>query len=133
MMLNELRSLHADVLRLLDELEALTKAPEPPVEALTATRSSLTRASRRRSNYLETIVYPALLRSANPAAQARVKALRDAGREGLLASVQHIGTWSLREVLDRWRDYCAASATMRARMKARISEEQGILYPLLAT
>jgi hypothetical protein len=132
-MLNELRSLHDEVLRLLGELERLTAQPEPPVETLTATRASLTRASRRRSTYLETSVYPELLRTAAPAQQDKVKVLRDTGREGLLASVQHIGKWSLREVLERWRDYCAASATMRAQMRARISEEQAVLYPILAS
>jgi hypothetical protein len=38
----------------------------------------------------------------------------------------------LRQIADRWPEYCAASAQMRADMRRRIRSEKELIYPLLA-
>lgn len=129
-MLGELRRLHAEILANVDELDVLTAQAQPPMERLPAVRQALTRASRARTMLLER-VYDRLLAEAPPAKKPALEALRAAGKDGLITSTRHIGSWTLREIAGRWPDYCAASATMRAAMRARIKSEAELIYPLL--
>ena len=130
-MLNKLRELHADILAKLDELETLTSLPQPPMDRLPALRQALTRSSRARTMLLER-AYDQLLTDAPPAKKAGLELLRTEGKDNLITSTQHIGSWTLRQIADRWPDYCAASAQMRADMRARIRSEKELVYPLLA-
>ncbi|MBO9574448.1 MAG: hypothetical protein J7494_01805 [Sphingobium sp.] len=130
-MLSELEKLHADISILIEELERVTSEPTMRTDALAAARLNLTRVSRQRSRFLETVVYPALLRDCAPSDAGRVQALRDSGREGLVISAGHIAKWTLKEISERWSDYCAASRALRGAMRDRIREEKAVLYPLL--
>ena len=58
--------------------------------------------------------------------------LRAEGKESLITSVRHIGTWTLREVTSRWTEYCVASNTIQAEMRARVRKEVALTYPMLA-
>ena len=58
--------------------------------------------------------------------------LKAGGKDNMITSTRHIGSWTLREIGDRWPDYCAASAKMRADMRKRIRGEMELIYPLLA-
>lgn len=131
-MLGELRRLHAEIVAHLDELDALTARPEPPMDRLPAVRQALTRASRARTMLLERI-YDRLIAEAPPPRRAAIEALRAEGKGGLITSTRHIGSWTLREIAGRWPDYCAASATMRAAMRERIRNEAQLIYPLLSS
>lgn len=130
-MLNELKAMHAEIARFLDELETLAGEEKPRLETVAAVRLKLTRASRRRTTLLETSIYPSLLDSASEPDRQRIEALRDSGREGLIASIGHIGRWTIVDLGQRWREYRVASQRMRRSMRDRIAQEQALLYPLL--
>jgi len=130
-MLDELRRLHADILAKLDELEAMTSLPQPPMDRLPALRQALTRSSRARTMLLER-AYDQLIAASPAEKKPALELLRADGKDNMITSTQHIGSWTLREIGDRWPDYCAASASMRADMRKRIRGEMELIYPLLA-
>jgi hypothetical protein len=130
-MLNELRQLHSEILSCLDQLEALTAEATPPMERLPAVRYSLTRASRSRTMLLERL-YGQLLDRADPGQRAAIERLKAEGKNNLVRSAEHIGSWTLRAVTKSWPEYCAASKSLRAHMRQRIALEQRVLYPLFA-
>ncbi|MBS0505455.1 MAG: hypothetical protein JSS55_16990 [Proteobacteria bacterium] len=129
--LEELRRLHAQILQNLDVMDGLVGAPAPEPSQLAATRYALTRASRARTILIER-AYPALLQHASPAQRAVIERLREDGKAGLARSAQHIGSWTMQEVIAKWADYCAASDALRTEMRRRVSAEADCLYPLLA-
>ena len=130
-MLDRLRRLHEDILAKLDELEVLTSLPQPPMDRLPALRQSLTRSSRARTMLLEQ-VYDRLIAESAPAKKAALELLKSDGKDNMITSTQHIGSWTLRQIADHWPDYCAASTKMRADMRTRIKAEKDLIYPLLA-
>jgi hypothetical protein len=130
-MLGRLRRLHQEILGSLDEMDVLTSLPQPPMDRLPALRQSLTRSSRARTILLES-VYDRLISEASPAGKAAIDMLKVEGKINLTTSTQHIGSWTLRQIAERWPDYCAASAKMRADMRRRIRSETELIYPLLS-
>lgn len=76
--------------------------------------------------------YDRLIADSSPANKARLELLRAGGKDNMIISTQHIGSWTLRQIADRWSDYCAASTRMRADMRKRIRDEKELIYPLLA-
>lgn len=130
-MLDSLRRLHEDILAKLDELEGLTSLPQPPMDRLPVLRQALTRSSRARTMLLER-VYDRLIAESAPTKRAALELLKSDGKDNMITSTQHIGSWTLRQIADRWPDYCAASTKMRADMRQRIRSEQDLIYPLLA-
>ena len=64
--------------------------------------------------------------------KASLELLNAGGKDNMITSTQHIGSWTLRQIADRWPDYCAASTRMRADMRQRIRSEKEVIYPLLA-
>jgi hypothetical protein len=129
-MLSELRSLHREIQSLLDEMDDLTSQSEPPLARLPVVRLALTRASRRRHKLLDGI-YDQLIGSGSPRDRVALHTLRAEGRTALIASMEHIGRWSLPAVAANWNDYRSASATVRSAMRSRIKQEVAIVYPAL--
>lgn len=129
-MLRKLKLLHAQILASLDEMESLTKQSDPPIDRLPAVRLALTRASRNRAALLDRL-HGQLVQRASPKQRADLEALKGAANDNLILSSQHIGLWTVREIVARWSDYCAASKEMRAAMRRRISREAEVIYPLL--
>lgn len=76
--------------------------------------------------------YDQLIAGAPPGKKAALESLKADGKANMITSTRHIGSWTLREIGDRWPDYCSASATMRAEMRKRIRSEKDLIYPLLA-
>jgi len=128
---DELRRLHAELGSRLDELEALAACPEPPMQALSAVRLALTRASRARTMLLDRL-YPDLIARAGGQARANIEALRAGAQHDRFASTTHISSWTIREITSRWDEYRDASRAMRAAMRERIGREIALVYPLLA-
>ena len=109
----------------------LTAMPQPAMDRLPKVRLALTRASRDRTMLLER-TYDELIARAPFGQQAALQVLRAEGKESLITSVRHIGTWTLREVTSRWPEYCVASNTIQAEMRARVRKEVALTYPMLA-
>ena len=128
---DELQRLHAEIRTRLDELEALTARPEPPMQVLSAVRLALTRASRARTMLLERL-YPELIARAGEQERTALEALREGAQHDRFASTRHISSWTIREITTRWDEYRDASRTMRAAMRERIGREASTVYPLLA-
>lgn len=129
-MLRQLKLLHAQMLASLDDLESLTRQINPPMDRLPAVRLALTRASRNRTAFLDRL-HGQLVQRASPKQRAELEALKGDANDNLILSSQHIGLWTVREIVARWPDYCAASKEMRAAMHRRISREVELIYPLL--
>ena len=130
-MVGELQRLHAELSAQLDALDALIAQPEPPMEKLPGVRLALTRASRARTIFL-TRLYGQLIARAPSSQKAALEALRAEANGQMLASAEHIGSWTLNEIAARWPEYRAASDKMRAAMRQRIKREAQLVYPLLA-
>lgn len=131
-MLGELQQVHAEILARIDEMDELTARPQPPMDRLPAARHALTRASRARTMLLERL-YDRLIANAPESKRPAIEALKAEGKTGLIASTQHIGSWTLREIASRWPEYCTASAAIRAKMRRRIRSEADLIYPLLSS
>lgn len=131
-MLGELQRLHTEILARIDEMDELTARPHPPLDRLPAVRRTLTRASRARTMLLERL-YDRLIAEAPVNKKAAIEMLKAEGKAGLIASTEHIGSWTLREIASRWPEYCAASVAMRAKMRERIRSEVHLIYPLLSS
>ena len=130
-MLEELQRYHATILDHLREMDELTAQGEPPMSRLTATRLALTRASRARTLLIER-AQRELAGTIRPEEKRALDALVAEGKNNLVVSAQHIGSWTLREIEKRWADYCRASNEMRAAMRRRVAQEAELVYPLLA-
>ena len=129
-MLNELKTIHADLRDAIAALEDETLRPAPKPEALAAARLRLSRTSRRRRCFIECSVYPLLLDLA-PDDIRKIANLRQEAARMLIESSEHIGRWTARSIAADWAGYQRASAAMRSDMIRRIADEIAILYPLL--
>ncbi|MBO9670583.1 MAG: hypothetical protein J7485_08715 [Sphingobium sp.] len=130
-MLTELETFHADLLRLIAELERLTEDASPRMDAIADVRLKLTRTSRRRSEFLEAVVYPHVLAATASTGSSEIVDLRKEGIESRMSSTGHISQWTLAHVEADWPGYREASEKMRASMRKRIRREQDALYPAL--
>ena len=130
-MLAELRQHHEKIGDLLTALEELCQAPHADIEKVSAVRIELTRASRARSAYLNTVVYPKVMRTCPPDKRMALEKLKSDGLLMLVRSGDHIRHWTTREITADWPGYCIASAAARQTMRARIALESELLYPLL--
>lgn len=115
---------------MLDALERLTAQPVPDEAALAGLRYQLTRTSGARRKLVDALCLE--LRMGLPTDETPpLDALHQANTAAMTASSEHIGTWSLREIVKNWSGYCQASQAMRKGMRAQIEAEKGALYPYL--
>jgi hypothetical protein len=128
--MSDLQTLHEQLLGMLDELETLCANPDPNESALASLRYRLTRTSGARRKLVESHCVELLL--ALPKAEgAAIRALRESNIAAMTSSSDHIGTWSLRQVVKDWSGYCAASRHVRQSMREQIALEKDTLYPYL--
>lgn len=126
----ELRTLHEQLLEMLGELEALCERPAPDEAALAGLRYRLTRTSGARRKLIEALCVE--LQMALPQTEiAPIRALRESNVAAMTSSSDHIGTWSLREIMKDWSGYCQASRQIRRSMRDQIELERTTLYPHL--
>ena len=130
-MLAELRQHHEKIGNLLTELEVLCEDHHADIVKVSAVRIELTRASRARSAYLHSVVYPKLMRTCPPDKRIALEKLKSDGVLMLVRSGDHIRRWTTREITANWPGYCRASAAARQTMRDRIALEAQIIYPLL--
>lgn len=124
----DLRSLHADLLAALAELEALTAEPRCDIERLSGIRYRLSRISGERRRVVDEQCRD-FARAAPADRAAALHALRRNNMEARILSTAHIGQWTLKEAAANWSGYRQASARMRAAMCAQIRHEQLLLCP----
>lgn len=126
----ELQTLHEQLLVMIDELEALCARPNADEAALAALRYRLTRTSGARRKLIETLCVE--LQMTLPQTEiAPIRALRESNVAAMTSSSDHIGTWSLREIMKDWQGYCHASRQIQQSMRNQIELEKTTLYPYL--
>lgn len=126
----ELQTLHEQLLEMLDELEALCARPNADEAALASLRYRLTRTSGARRKLVETLcveLQMALPQTGIPP----IRALRESNVAAMTSSSDHIGTWSLRQIMKDWPGYCHASRQIQQSMRNQIELEKTTLYPYL--
>jgi hypothetical protein len=125
-----LQTLHRQLLEMIDELEALCALPKANEAALAGLRYRLTRTSGARRKLVEKLC--ADLEMTLPQPQfVPIRALRESNAAAMTSSSDHIGTWSLREIMKDWPGYCQASQQIRRSMRDQIELERRTLYPYL--
>lgn len=131
-MLDQLKTLHEQLLDLIEQLATETRKSAPDRERLAHVRLRLTRASLQRNQLLESQVYPWLLANLGRPDAEKLTAFRAAGQGLRTKSSGHIGQWTPERIQRDWAGYREASQAMRATMRERISAEKQLLYPHLS-
>lgn len=125
-----LQTLHRQLLEMIDELEALCALPKANEAALAGLRYRLTRTSGARRKLVEKLCADLEMTLPQPKF-VLVRALRESNAAAMTSSSDHIGTWSLREIMKDWPGYCEASQQIRRSMRDQIALERTTLYPYL--
>lgn len=125
-----LQTLHRQLLEMIDELEALCALPKANEAALAGLRYRLTRTSGARRKLVEKLCADLEMTLPQPKF-VLVRALRESNAAAMTSSSDHIGTWSLREIMKDWPGYCEASQQIRRSMRDQIELERRTLYPYL--
>lgn len=128
--MSDIRKLHQDLLVAIDSLAELTSRTNPDEAALATARYRLSRLSSERRRFVEALCADLGTRVSAEDAQA-LQALRDDTAASRFQSSAHVTGWSLRDVLNDWPGYCAASSKMRQSMLEQIEREKQLLYPHL--
>ncbi len=126
----DLKALHAQLDAALAELDRLTSADSPDQAALATARHRLSRISRGRRRLVD-ILTNRLMATASPGEAQRLRALRERNAAQFQASTSHIGKWGLRQLMEDWQGYRAASNAMRQSLRDLIADDRETLYPLL--
>lgn len=129
--LAELQTLHRELARRLGDMERVVRVHTPDLRAVADARLQLTRASRRRSEHIECVVFPYLLASEPQASLRGIEELRKDMAVRRIASTDHIARWRPGEIERDWAGYQAASEIIRSSMRHQMRREQEIIYPLL--
>lgn len=128
--MSELRTLHDEMLEMLDALEAMTARPGPDEPALASLRYRLRRTSTARRKLVESLCDQYQARLSGAAAEP-LRALRQALAATLAHSSEHISGWGMREIVRDWPGYCHASFEIRRIMREQVDREKIVLYPLI--
>jgi hypothetical protein len=130
-LLRELREAHHALVYALREMEAVTSNPA----AADRLRCSGARWRLSNASLSRRVLWQRIHRSLSSCvlgADMRTLAeLQETDLALLRASAQHVRTWTAAALDERWAEYCAASRDIRWKMKAAMSAEQRMLYPLL--
>ena len=129
-LLSELREAHLALLQAMAELDDLTRGPVPAKERVIDARWNISRGSLARRT-LWSRIHACLVIRVIGAAADDLRKLQEADITLLRASTAHVSAWRINDVMANWSGYREASAKIRWKMKAAISTEQRLLYPLL--
>lgn len=121
---------HVRLLASLNRLADVTGGRFPDRARYTQARFRLSHASFTRRTILEN-VFQLLLPNATPDDLRALGDLQSTGSAMRLESAAHVSRWTADAIEADWPAYCAASAALRRRMKARVEIEKRLVYPLL--
>ncbi len=126
----DLRALDDNLLTALAELEALNAQPDFDLKILSNVRYRISRAIAARRKLVD-----ALLRDVIAQGGANAEIARAENERSMVVRARytaHIGEWTPVAVTQDWPGYCAASADLRALIRAKLAEQRPVLYPWLA-
>ncbi len=128
--MSDLRALDDELLAALDALETLTAQPAFDLTLLSNARYRISRAIMARRKCIDALLRKATAQGGEKAKIARVE--HDRSMIVRTRYTAHVGTWTPAAVASDWPGYCAASADLRAVIRAKLAEQKPILYPWLA-
>lgn len=130
MTLDACRRAHEALLDAIDALDRLAEEDEPDEPRLTSARYRLSRLSTERRQLVARLCAQLLLQLAEQEA-AQLRAFQKRQEQVLTQSLDHVHSWSMREILSDWDGYRMASGRMRQSLRDQVAEERALLYPLL--
>jgi hypothetical protein len=128
--LNELKSAHGEVRRLIVDMERLTAVSSATRAEYTGVRFHLSRASLARRTKFNTIV-SSLRFNATAGELLVISKLMQINQDLMAKSSAHVSAWDSERVGQEWPDYCAASKAMRREMLLELKAEEEMLFPVL--
>jgi hypothetical protein len=130
-MLTELKALHEALSSKIAKLDDVMSQAQPDRSELANVRMELSKASTARLRYIESVIYPYLMKQVSDADARRLRDLRLENAALRASSTKHVGIWTIEKVMADWTGYRRASSEMRQAMQQRISAEANLLYSLL--
>lgn len=129
-LLVQLSSAHDRLMAEMDNLNSVTRGPQPSLDVITTGRWRISQASLRRRT-LASQIFDFLADRLDQEDIALLKSIQSADQEMMRRSVRHVASWTSAAISADWKGYCDASLEIRSYMKAHIQFEKQALYPLL--
>ncbi len=128
---SELKHQHDAIARVAAKLEQAVSAESLP-QAVGALRWQLARLLMAHLALEDRILYPAMQRATDPETRATVA--RFSTEMGGLADSfpAYMRDWSDDRIASQWQDFCSATRSILAALRARVEQENSVLYPLAA-
>ncbi len=132
-MLNELLRLHEAVETEVAAQEKLLRSPGiPNGDEVARARWKIMSASRKRRDYIDEVIYPALKARLSDSEATMVEALQTRDIAQRHWATDHLSRWPLERALKDFDDYLRAAEEVRFRIRAYLHTERQVLKPLLA-
>ena len=128
-LLPELRTIHLELAKLMDEIDQLVREPILDEVRLASTRWKLSQARRQNRLLVDAILagFPSSLKLQMDEA---IISLKVRVNDALCATARHSGRWNSHAVHDDRDGYRLAIRDLRGLWMELIDIEQGLLYPL---
>lgn len=129
-----------ELLRLHDAVEAEVAAQErllrdmdiPSSDDIARARWKFMSAVRKRRDYLDATIYPALKERDLSQGLVIIEALQARDAAHRLQATDHLSQWPLERTLREFEEYLRAAGEVRSRIRAHLRIEREILEPMLA-
>ena len=128
----KLRHDHADLVRMVRNLEAIIALPSPPPQLeLFELRRQLTSTLVAHLKTEDWVLYPRLMASPDPAVAATGQSFNQEMTGLAAAYSDYAGRWGATAIESDWPTYCTESRAIVDALMARITRENRELLPLL--
>ncbi|MBB3349955.1 hypothetical protein [Sphingomonas sp. BK069] len=126
-MLRTLSDYHRRIVLGLDEIRRLCRDDAPDPVILPRARAALGQVSIERSRFINQVVVPRLLVSANYASARDMLALQRSFAAYRLVSDQHVSHWTDETIAADWQGYRVAAAAIWRMMEEQMDDEQDLI------
>ncbi|MBY9063548.1 hypothetical protein K7957_11455 [Sphingomonas yunnanensis] len=111
----------------LDDIKRLCRDDAPDPIMLPRARATLGQVSIERGRFINQVVVPRLLASANYASARDILALQNSFAANRLVSDQHVSRWTDETIAADWQGYRAAAAAIWRMMEQQRDDEQALV------
>jgi hypothetical protein len=131
--LKKLEQLHDEVEAFITAQEALLSGGEPPTtDEIARARWKLMAASRRRRDYVDEAIYPALSPILSGDTAGMLAALRERDVAQRHWASAHLADWPIERIEAEFGTYQPAALEVFRRMRAHLRDERNVLMTLLS-
>jgi len=128
--MSDLRTLDEELLAALDALEELNARDDFDLKVLAGVRYRISRTIVGRRKLVDALLRKIIAQGGENAELARAENERSMAVRARYTA--HVGAWTPAAVASDWPGYCAASADLRALIRAKLAQQKPVLYPWLA-